>query len=346
MLDDLNVISQRDPGGALGVAASQWEQTVYDTRVQQGSHDDRELTKVVVSGMGGSAVAAGLAEVWLERQLKVPFEIVRGYDLPEYTDKNTLVIACSYSGDNEETISCLGQARKRSAQIGVVASGGKLIDLAIKHSIAYVAVPGGYRSRMATIYMLRGLIALLVEFGIISQTAQDEIAATGEWLKKESSAWVPRISTAKNEAKQLALLAVGKTPVFYGGALTAPLAYKWKLSWNKTAKNMAFTNQYPEFNHNEFVGWVSHPVEKPFVVFDLISKQEHPQILKRFKLSDKLLSGKRPKAQVVKLRGDTLLRQLLWGCVLADFAATYTAILNGVDPTPIELIEKLKKELA
>ena len=108
---------------------------------------------------------------------------------------------------------------------------------------------------------------------------------------------------------------------------------------------MAFNNQYPEFNHNEFMGWASHPVEKPFAVFDLISKLEHPQILKRFKMSDKLLSGKRPKAQVVKLRGETLLQQLLWGCILADFASIYAAILNGVNPTPVDLIEKLKKEL-
>ena len=345
MLDDLNVISQRDPQDALGIAATQWEQAVYEATVQQGSHDNRELTRVVVSGMGGSAVAAGLVQVWLAKQLKVPFEIIRGYDLPEYTDKNTLVITCSYSGNTEETISCLAQARKRSAQIGVLASGGKLIDVAKKNSIAYVAVPGGQRSRMSTLYMMRGLTTLLVEFGIVAGSTQNELAQTSEWLKKESSAWVPTISTAKNEAKQLALLAVGKTPVFYGGALTAPLAYKWKLGWNKNAKNMAFNNQYPEFNHNEFMGWASHPVEKPFAVFDLISKLEHPQILKRFKMSDKLLSGKRPKAQVVKLRGETLLQQLLWGCILADFASIYAAILNGVNPTPVDLIEKLKKEL-
>jgi glucose/mannose-6-phosphate isomerase len=151
--------------------------------------------------------------------------------------------------------------------------------------------------------------------------------------------------TDENYAKQLAYIAVGKTPVFYGGALTAPVAYKWKISWNENAKNVAFWNEYSEFNHNEFMGWTSHPIEKPFAVFDLISKLEHPQILKRFEISDRLLSGMRPKATVINLAGETAIQQLLWGCILADFVSIYVAILNGVDPTPVGIIEKLKHEL-
>ena len=148
-----------------------------------------------------------------------------------------------------------------------------------------------------------------------------------------------------NYAKQLALSAVGKTGVFYGGDKTASIAYKWKISWNENAKNTAFYNQYPEFNHNEFMGWTSHPVEKPFAIFDLISSFEHPQVIKRFKVSDKLLSGRRPKAKVIELQGDTVLKQLLWAAILADFTSIYLAILNNVDPTPVKLIEKLKQEL-
>ena len=94
------------------------------------------------------------------------------------------------------------------------------------------------------------------------------------------------------------------------------------------------------------MGWVSHPVEKPFAVYDLISSREHPQILKRFAVSDQLLSGNRPKSYVVTLDGETLLQQLLWGAILADFASIYLAILNQVNPTPVDLIEKLKTELA
>ena len=144
---------------------------------------------------------------------------------------------------------------------------------------------------------------------------------------------------------QLALIAVGKTPVFYAGSLMAPVAYKWKISWNENAKNVAFWNYFPEFSHNEFIGWTSHPVEKPFAVFDLISNLENPRILKRFALSDKMLSGKRPKSTVVPLQGETVLEQMLWGSVLADFVSIYVGILNNVDPTRVDLIEKFKKAL-
>ncbi len=126
----------------------------------------------------------------------------------------------------------------------------------------------------------------------------------------------------------------------------APIAYKWKISWNENAKNVSFWNEYPEFNHNEFLGWTSHPVEKPFAVFDLISNFEHPRILKRFEISDRLLSGQRPKAMTIELKGKSPIAQMLWGSILADFVSIYVAVLNGVDPTPVPLIEKLKKELA
>ena len=345
MLDDTNVVAQRDPHGALAVAAEQWQQAQYEVTINDGDHDQRPLENVIVAGMGGSALAALLVKDWLGDRLTVPFEIVRTYDLPAYTNSKTLVIASSYSGNTEETLSGLQQAVEKSAQIGVIASGGKLVDAAVAQSIANVVLPNSVQPRMAMIYNLRALVALLVHFGVLPASVLDEIASTAQWLKAETAAWLPSVTTDKNSAKQLALLAVGKTPVIYGGPLTASLAYKWKISWNENAKNVAFWNQYPEFNHNEFMGWTSHPVEKPFVVFDLVSHLDHPQIAKRFEISDRLLSGQRPKSIVVKLQGDTLLQQLLRGCILADFVSIYVAILNGVDPVPVPLIEKLKKEL-
>lgn len=345
MLDDLNVIGQRDPEDALGVALEQWRQTASEARVENADHDGRELNKIVVAGMGGSALAALLAKQWLREELHVPFEVVRTYDLPNYVDEHTLVIASSYSGNTEETLSGLEQAIYAGAQVGVLASGGRLIEAAQARDITHVQLPSGLQPRMAVIYSLRALTAMLVNFGVVGAEKLDEIAAAGKWLQQESKEWGANMPTAQNYAKQLALMAVGKTPVFYGGALTAPVAYKWKISWNENAKNVAFWNEYPEFNHNEFMGWTSHPVEKPYEVFDLVSSFEHSQIQKRFAVSDKLLSGKRPRAHTIELSGDTLLMQLLWASILADFVSIYVAILNQVDPTPVGLIEKLKQEL-
>jgi glucose/mannose-6-phosphate isomerase len=345
MLDDTNVIKQRDPEDALSVAAAEYSQTEFDAIVWNEENDGRELTSIVVAGMGGSALAALLAKVWLKDDIAIPFEVLRTYDIPAYVGPNTLFIASSYSGNTEETVSALEQAEVKGAQLGIIAAGGTLMDVAGSDRIAHVQLPENLQPRMAVIYNLRALVSLLITFGLIPKERFKEIAETAHWLKSESLQWAADVDADNNYAKQLAHIAVGKTPVFYGGTLTAPVAYKWKISWNENAKNVAFWNEYSEFNHNEFMGWDSHPIEKPFAVFDLISNLEHPQILKRFEISDRLLSGKRPKATVVNLAGTSAIEQMLWGSILADFVSIYVAILNGVDPTPVALIEKLKKEL-
>lgn len=346
ILDNANSISQKDPGGALAIVASQYEQAAYEAVVENSENDGRPIEGIVVAGMGGSALAALMAKTLLKDELAVPFEIIRGYDLPAYVNRGTLVVASSFSGNTEETLSALGQAQERGSQISIIASGGTLTDVANNSGIAHVTIPGGMQPRMATIYNLHALFALLEAFGLIDASWAQRLRGLSDWLQAETAKWTPDVPTADNYAKQLAQQSVGKTPVFYGGALTAPLAYKYKISWNETAKNTAFYNEYPEFNHNEFMGWTSHPVEKPFAVFDIISTLERPRILQRFELSDRLLSGMRPHAKSIELQGETLLAQLLWGAILADFASTYTGILNGVDPAPVLLIEKLKQELA
>jgi glucose/mannose-6-phosphate isomerase len=345
MLDDANVMKQRDRSGALDVAALLTNQLTYSPDVKDAGHDHREIKNIIVAGMGGSALAADVAKTLLSDSLPIPFEVVKDYALPVYATTHTLVILSSHSGNTEETIQCFKQAKKRGCQLAVVATGGTLQEMAAKDHVMFAPIPHDTQPRMGMLYGLRALLAVLIEYKLISTKLYDEIAQAKEWLENEADNWVKDMPIERNYAKQLALIAVGKTPVFYGGSLSSAVAYKWKISWNENAKNVAFWNKYPEFNHNEFLGWTSHPIEKPFVIFDLVSDNENPRILKRFELSDKLLSGRRPKAQTIHLAGDSVVKQLLWGCVLADFVSIYVAILNNVDPTPVDLIEKFKLEL-
>jgi glucose/mannose-6-phosphate isomerase len=345
MLDDPIQIKLKDPSSALAVAASEFEQVIFPAEVLNPEHDRREIKSVVVLGMGGSALAALVLKSWLRNNLKIPVEVCRNYDLPGYVSSSTLVIASSYSGNTEETLSGLEQAQEVGSILGIIAAGGKLVEIANENNIAHVKLPDSLQPRMAVTLNLRALTALLVNFGVLSPEVLEEIASTKEWLAAESNKWNSDVATADNLAKQIALAAVGKTPIFYGGNLTGPAAYRFKISWNENAKNVAFYNELPEMNHNEFMGWTSHPVEKPFAVFDIVSSFENPRTIKRFSVTDRLLSGLRPKSLRIELAGDTILKQLLWAGILADYASIYTAILNGVDPTPVALIEKLKQEL-
>ena len=153
MLDDANILKQRDRSGALEVAAGEWQQATYDAPVQQGEHDGRTIEKVVLAGMGGSALAALLVKSWLQDVMTVPFEIVRDYTLPQYVDSATLVIASSCSGNTEETLSCLDAAVVKKAQIAILTSGGSLLERAVQSGTAYITLPdrSQLEPRMTTI---------------------------------------------------------------------------------------------------------------------------------------------------------------------------------------------------
>lgn len=338
MLDDLKLIHERDAQDALGVAEKQWQQLSHDYAVELSGFTD--ITNVILAGMGGSALPGVFLRAW--PGTKVPFEIVRDYDLPDYVDKHTLFISSSYSGNTEETLAALAAAESRGAQIVVLSAGGKLVDYAKEKKYPLFLIPGGIQPRMSSFYFLTAFIQILEPLGLIEAGKRAELEAAGEWLKDQTAQWKVDVATADNPAKQLALELFGKSVVVYSGPKLFPAANKWKICMNENAKNVAWTNQYSEFNHNEFVGWTSHPTQKPYAVVEIRSNLEHPRIQKRFEVSERLLSGMRPAPEVVEPKGETLLQQLLWACNYGDYVSLYVALLNGLNPTPVELVEKLK----
>lgn len=340
LLDDKNVIQQRDPDDALGVATNQCE--YFSVKFDAKFTSKREIANIVWAGMGGSALPMVVVQSW--PQMKLPFEVVRNYDIPPYVDEKTLFIASSYSGNTEETLEALSRAEAKGAQIAVVAAGGKLAEIARQKSYPLFVIPAGIQPRMATFYFVSAFVAIVKPLGVTYQDVE-ELTSVGEWLKKELNGWAANVPTENNPAKQLALRLMGKTIIMYAGPKLFPAANKWKICMNENAKNTAWSNYYPEFNHNEFIGWSSHPVDKPFAVVEIRSRLEHERIQKRFEVTDRLLSGMRPQPIVVEPRGETLLQQLAWSFALGDFVSIYLAVLNGVNPTPVELVEKLKAEL-
>ncbi len=342
MLDDLKLIHEKDAQDALGIAEKQWEQLAYNFDVSW--QPQREIHNIVLAGMGGSALPGVFLQTW--PGYPVPFEIVRNYSLPHYVDEYTLVISSSYSGTTEEALQALDEAEAKGAQIVVIASGGDLAERAQASGYPLYKIPAGIQPRMSSFYFLRGFVEIFIAARLLPTSARDELLEACNWLKAQIPQWRPDASTNKNQAKKIALDLVGKSVIVYAGATLAPAANKWKICINENAKNLAWWNQYPEFNHNEFLGWTSHPIEKPFAVVEIRSDLENERVQKRFEITERLLSGKRPAPIVVQPVGETVLQQLIWSITLGDFVSLYLAILNGLNPTPVELIEKLKKELA
>ncbi len=340
MLDDLNTLKQRDPQDALGIAAGQWQYLQHDYQVDL---QPAAIGNVVLAGMGGSALPGVLLSTW--PGLSVPFEIVRNYELPTYVNEKTLVISSSYSGNTEEALAALDEAEQRGAEIVVIAAGGTLLEHAKQKNYPLFAIPAGIQPRMSSFYFLAALTQILEPLGIMKKGSSAEVANLAQWLKTASAAWVPTTPTAQNLAKRTAQELMGKSVIMYSGPKLFPAANKWKICLNENAKNLAWCNQYPEFNHNEFIGWSSHPVQKPFAVVEIRSNLEHERVQKRFAVTERLLSGMRPKPVVITPEGETLLQQLVWSMMLGDFVSIYLAVLNGVNPTPVELVEKLKTAL-
>lgn len=341
MLDDLKYIHQHDSADALGIAERQAGQLVYKfDKPQIGG----SFSNLVLAGMGGSALAALLGRSWPGYSL--PFEVCRQYHIPAYVSDKTLFIASSYSGNTEETLSALAQAEASGATIVVMAGGGKLAEIAKAKGYHYLQIPKAEQPRYAVFYCLVALIAVLEDIGLVNGVeVARQLTAASHFLEGAVKAWLPTVPTEQNPAKQLAMEIAGKSAVVYGGPLMSPAAYKWKISFNENAKNVAWWNELPEFNHNEFIGWSSHPVQKPYAIIELRSNLEHERVQKRFEVSQKMLSGRWPAPLVVDVQGSDILQQLVWAVAFGDFVTTYVALLNGVDPAPVDLVEKFKKEL-
>lgn len=341
MLDDLKYIHEHDPSDAFGIAARQFSQLKHQFDITPVSE---KPANIVFGAMGGSALPALLSTSW--PGFTVPFEVCRTYDIPAYVNSSTLFIACSYSGNTEETLSALAQAEAAGAKIVIIAAGGKLTDIAKEKGYPLAVVPRAEQPRYAVFAMLTAIVTFLKDCNVLKDTeAATNLPAIADHLETVSKLWLPDVPAAQNPAKKLAMECAGKSPVIYGGPLMYPAAYKWKISFNENAKNVAWAGVYPEFNHNEFLGWSSHPIEKPYVVIDLLSNLEHERVQKRFGLSDRLLSGMRPAAHQIIAEGQSLGEQLLWQVAMGDFVTLYLAMLNGVDPAPVDLVEKLKVEL-
>ena len=343
MLDDLKYIHDKDAQDALGIAAKQPQQLLHDFKIHK--QDFNNITNIVYAAMGGSALAATIASS--VPGFKVPFEISRQYNIPNYVSNTTLFIAASYSGNTEETISALEEAIARKAQVVIISGGGKLQEIAKEKGYLHIQLPKAEQPRYAVFYNLKALLQLLDSSKLLaSEINENELKQTASFLDNEAAKLIPTVPIKQNPAKQLALECMGKSIVIYSGPFLTPAAYKWKISFNENAKNVAWYGTLPEFSHNEFIGWSSHPQVKPYTVIDLETSYDHPQVTKRFSVSTRLLSGKRPQPHTLNALGETPLQHILWTIMMGDFVSIYLGFLNGQNPTPVDLVEKMKKELA
>jgi glucose/mannose-6-phosphate isomerase len=306
-------------------------------RVESAGLNEAPASGLVVCGMGGSAVGGILARSAIGDRLSLPLLVFRDYELPPWTPPDRVVLCSSYSGDTEETLACFDAAEAIGARRIVATTGGALAEAARAANVPVIGLPSGLQPRAAVGYMFTSVTEIAALTGA-APGMRTEIDSSAAHLEQARDALITR-------SAEIAAELHGAIPVIYGCDLTVPVAYRWKTEINENAKLHAFWNQLPELDHNEVVGWSGVDGEPRFAAVFLEDSDQHPRQRRRAELTAELIAPHAAAVLRVETEGDTRIERMLWAVMLGDLVSLQLAALRGVDPSPVEVLERLKAEL-
>ncbi len=350
MLDDIDLISKIDKSGMLDAVES-FPDYIKEAIEIVGSTELNSIFKVdniVVSGMGASAISGDIVQVLFRDKLDVPIHVTREYDLPKWTNKNTLLLSQSYSGNTEETLSTFKHAYQKHCRIIGISSGGELEEYCKKREVPHIKIPSGLQPRAATAYILFSSILALKKVGILKNDIDSEIQETievTEDFRRHNKKSVPE---KDNLSKQLARKILNTTPQVYGWGAYYPIARRWCTQFNENSKIICRYDEFSECNHNDIVAWSMNPeVSKKFTcVMFRDAESESIYMKKRLDFTKKLLQDVSAGVIEVHPKGKKRLAKMMYFMYLGDYISNYIAILRNIDPSPVEAIMELKGELA
>lgn len=297
---------------------------------------NREIYNVVICGMGGSGIGGKIVSQWLEKDLRVPVVLCQDYDIPSFVSTNTIVIASSYSGNTEETLSSVLQAKQKGALIIGVSSGGTLVDFCAENNYHCTVVPGGNPPRTALAFSLVQLVNIFEKLGLVKEGHLKDIELGHALITKEES-------SIHEAARHLAESIGKKTPVFYSNAKYEGITVRAKQQFNENSKKLCWQHVIPEMNHNELVGWGGGSNE--YAAVFLISGDANDRNMKRLGISIERTKSKTDSTFLVEAKGNSIIERSLYLINVIDWASFFHAELNQVDSIEIEIIDYLKSEL-
>lgn len=348
LLDDQEAISKIDTAGMLRTVGRLPEMIAEAERLTAyvSLPAPRRYSQVLVLGMGGSAIAGDLAADLFFKKSGAPIITSRHYCLPQYVASDTLVFALSYSGNTEETLAAVKEADKKGATIVCVTSGGKLKELAETKKYPFYLIPSGLQPRAALPYLFIPLIVGLGNLKVVPAMTE-EMRESASLLQKLKEEFGPAKPARVNQVKQLAKKIAGKLPVIFGAAgTTGAAALRLKCQLNENGKITALLNVFPELNHNEIVNLGALKRESHnFSLVILRDEDDNERIKKRIEITKSLLVRQLGGVSEITSQGRSVLARLFSLVMFGDFLSVYAALLKETDPTPVEAIERLKKEL-
>ena len=348
-LDSLETYEQYDPTGMVAhlrnlpqQCSEAWQKATEFTLPSEF----RDIDKIVICGMGGSAIGGDLLRSLISHLSKPTIFVQRDYYLPAFVDSKTLVIFSSYSGNTEETLSAFNHALTIDCKRLAITTGGKLKDVAQGSKVPVFIIDYSSPPRAALGYSFIPLIAFLCQLGFL-ETKSADFAQMVEVLKSLLSKLAENVAKPFNPAKQLAIKLFGRLIVIYGASILSPVAQRWKAQFNENSKSWAFYETFPELDHNAVVGY-EFPQElkdKVYVVL-LRSPSLHPRILARYGITSEILEKTGVRHEIISSEGEDELTQMMSLVYLGDWVSYYLAMLYRVDPTPVKVIDYLKARLS
>jgi len=298
-----------------------------------------KFDNIIINGMGGSALPAELLSETLSEYSSasgvLPVYIHRDYGKSRYITDFSIIFAISYSGNTEETLSAYETAVAENRIVIAMAAGGALIDRARELGKPYVVIPNpspDFQPRYATLYILKALIEVLIQFGVLSAEARDKVVSLLSQVKPENF---------ESQGQSLAELIKGKTPVIYATGDYKLSAHLWKIKINENAKTPCFWNYVPELNHNEMVGFTNPQANFQFIL--LQNKVETSRNIKRFEKLQQLFESRRlAVSKIVVPDFGNKLANVVAMTLIGDWTAYYLALAYGIDPTPVDMVEEFK----
>lgn len=340
MLDDLDYIKRVDRSDMLSLA----EKIADDIKNAVEIADRLKIEpfmaeRIMITGMGGSAIGGEILADYLSDRVKTPIIVSRDYFLPASADERTLLFALSYSGNTEETLSALNDGIRKKCRIISISSDGLLREIATAKGIQFLEIPKGMPPRSALPYLLFPMLVILEKLNLVD--ARKEIGDAVTFLREQGRAFFSDVKIEDNIAKSIAIKLRGTIPVVYAHSYLSSMAKRWQTQFNENSKVLAWHGTFPEMNHNEIVAW--NEQDSMHTLMLLRSDDEFPRTRKRIELTKRFLSRKR--LMDVWIKGHTRLERICYALQLGDFVSIYLAVLNGIDPYPVDIIERLKEEM-
>jgi glucose/mannose-6-phosphate isomerase len=299
---------------------------------------------LIVAGMGGSAIGGALARAALGDRAQRPIVLSQDYGLPPWTTPDTVVLCSSYSGNTEETLAAYEAAGAVGAHRIVATTGGKLAAAARREGVPVIPLAGGFQPRAAVSYALVVALEVAALCGA-GESLRSEIDVAAAHTEELIALWRSG-GEQEDFPKDLACDLHGTVPQIAGSGLTSAIAYRWKTQFNENAKIPAFSSELPELDHNEIAGWDTAGDFGRFSAVFLDDADLHPRARQRIELTRGLIAATGAPTRRVETIGTTPTERLLSLVVLGDLVSLYVAVLRGVDPTPVPVLDQLKSALA